>query len=193
MDYSKMLKLLLIAIFLLPISSQAEQEKNKEESGAYQVQPGDVLEISVWKEQELQKEVIIRPDGGMSFPLAGDFRAQGMSLMQIQHILTERLDKYIPDPVVTVAALKLLGNKIYVLGKVNKPGEYAAASYLDVMQALAMAGGTTPFAAINDIKILRRNAQGIEQAVTFRYGDVESGEKLKQNIMLQSGDVIVVP
>ncbi len=163
------------------------------ESKAYQVQPGDILDISVWKEEGLQQEVLVRPDGGLSFPLAGDFKAQGKSLIEIQKIISERLSQYIADPVITVSAKQLLGNRIYVIGKVNKPGEYIVNRYVDVMQALSMAAGMTPFSAVNDIKILRRDKEGKQQAIEFRYGDVEDGEDLEQNIILKNGDVVVVP
>ncbi len=163
------------------------------ESKAYLVQPGDILEISVWKEEGLQQEVLVRPDGGLSFPLAGDFKAQGKSLIEIQKIISERLSQYIADPVITVSAKQLLGNRIYVIGKVNKPGEYIVNRYVDVMQALSMAAGMTPFSAVNDIKILRRDKDGKQQAIEFRYGDVEDGDDLEQNIILKNGDVVVVP
>jgi polysaccharide export outer membrane protein len=163
------------------------------ESKAYLVQPGDILEISVWKEEGLQQEVLVRPDGGLSFPLAGDFKAQGKSLVEIQKIISERLSQYIADPVITVSAKQLLGNRIYVIGKVNKPGEYIVNRYVDVMQALSMAAGMTPFSAVNDIKILRRDEDGKQQAIEFRYGDVEDGDDLEQNIILKNGDVVVVP
>ena len=163
------------------------------ESKAYLVQPGDILDISVWKEEGLQQEVLVRPDGGLSFPLAGDFKAQGKSLVEIQKIINERLSQYIADPVITVSAKQLLGNRIYVIGKVNKPGEYIVNRYVDVMQALSMAAGMTPFSAVNDIKILRRDKDGKQQAIEFRYGDVEDGDDLEQNIILKNGDVVVVP
>jgi len=160
---------------------------------AYQVEPGDILEVNVWKEEGMQQEVLVRPDGGMSFPLVGDFQAQGLSLEQIQKLIAERLQKYISDPVVTVSAKQLQGNKIYVIGKVNKPGEFVVTRYVDVMQALSMAGGMTPFSAVNDIIVLRRDKTGKQRAIEFRYGDIEDGDDLEQNIMLQSGDVVVVP
>ncbi len=184
---------LLILFALVFQNAQAEDSKELSNTKVYTVAPGDVLEITVWKEEGLQKEVLVRPDGGLSFPLVGDFKAQGLSLQQIQKHLVERLVKYIPDPVVTVAALKLLGNKIYVVGKVIKPGEYVTNSYVDIVQALAMAGGMTPFAATNDIKVLRRDASGSQMVLPFKYTDIEDGKQLKQNVILQSGDVIVVP
>ena len=158
----------------------------------YFIQPGDVLEISVWKEEDLKKQVLIRPDGGMSFPLVGDIKAAGKSVADLQNLITEKLTKYMPDPVVTVATIKLDGNKVYVIGKVAKPGEFQANRYLDVVQALSMAGGMTPYAADNKITVLRRE-NGKQRSIPFRYGDIEKGEDLGQNIILQSGDVVVVP
>ena len=158
----------------------------------YLIQPGDVLEVSVWKEENLEKQVLVRPDGGMSFPLVGNIQAAGKSVAELQEVITERLTKYIPDPVVTVSTLKLDGNKIYVIGKVARPGEILANRYMDVVQALSVAGGMTPYAADNKITVLRRE-NGKQRSIPFRYGDIEKGEDLEQNIILQSGDVVVVP
>jgi len=158
----------------------------------YRIGAGDVLEISVWKEDTLKKEVLVRPDGGVSFPLVGNLQAAGKTAAQLQQEITTKLDKFIPDAVVSVALLKVNSNTIYVIGKVNKPGDYIAGSYVDVMQALSMAGGLTPFAAENDIKVLRRENGG-EVALPFYYAQVKKGEKLEQNIMLKGGDVVVVP
>ena len=159
----------------------------------YVIQPGDVLEISVWKEKDLQKEIMVRPDGGLNFPLAGYIQASGKTLEQLQKELTTKLVKYVPDPVVTVSVRQSLGNKIYVVGKVNKPGDFIAIRNVDVMQALSIAGGPTPFAAVNKIKILRRGENGEMKAIPFKYSRVEKGEDLEQNIILQGGDIIVVP
>lgn len=159
---------------------------------AYQLQPGDVLEVSVWKETDLQKEVLIRPDGGFTFPLAGEVDGRGKSVENIRSILTERLQKYVPTPVVTVAVKAIGGNRVYVLGKVNHAGDFPLNRPLDVMQAISLAGGTTPYAAINDIVILRRQNDR-QQAFTFHYSDVARGRNLSQNILLESGDTVVVP
>jgi polysaccharide biosynthesis/export protein len=159
---------------------------------AYRVQAGDVLLISVWKEPELQREVLVRPDGGLSFPLAGDVGAARMTVDELRAFIAERLSKFIPDPVVTVAVKLIGGNRIYVLGKVNRPGEYPFSRPVDVMQALSLAGGTTAFAALNDIVILRRD-NGTQKAIRFRYGEVENGRDLGQNILLRSDDTVVVP
>jgi polysaccharide export outer membrane protein len=158
----------------------------------YEVAPEDVLEISVWKEEGLTKDVVVRPDGGISFPLAGDMQAAGKTAQEIQLEITRRLMKYMAEPVVSVTVMKVAGNKIYVMGKVNKPGEYLAGRYLNVLQALSLAGGLTPFAAEDDIKVVRR--QGDRELVfPFNYAEVRKGRKLEQNILLRGGDVVVVP
>ena len=135
----------------------------------------------------------MRPDGGISFPLVGEVAAAGRTTEQVQETIVGRLSQYVPDAVVTVAVLSVNGNKIYVLGKVARPGEYVVNKNLDVMQALAVAGGLTSFAAENKVRILRRNEDGSQRAIPFRYGAVKDGAQLQTNIMLQSGDVVVVP
>jgi polysaccharide export outer membrane protein len=159
---------------------------------AYRLQPGDVIEVSVWKEPDLQKEVLLRPDGGFTFPLAGEVDARGKSVEDVRAILAERLKRYVPTPVVTVAVKAIGGNRIYVLGKVNHAGEFPFSNALDVMQAISLAGGATPYAALNDIVILRRQ-NGRQQSFSFHYSDVARGRELSQNIQLQSGDTVVVP
>jgi polysaccharide export outer membrane protein len=158
----------------------------------YTVNPGDVLAISVWKEVDLQAEVLVRPDGFFTFPLAGDVQAYGKTVDQIRVSLTEKLARYIPDSVVTVSTLQINGNRVYVIGQVNRPGDFLVNPRVDVMQALALAGGMTPFADRNDITILRRKGH-VRMAIPFRYGDLERGKRLEQNIILQPGDLVVVP
>jgi polysaccharide export outer membrane protein len=161
-------------------------------SVAYQLKPGDVIDVSVWKETDLQREVLIRPDGSFTFPLAGEVDARGKSVENVRSILAERLQKYVPTPVVTVAVKAIGGNRIYVLGKVVHAGDFPLNSSLDVMQAISLAGGTTPYAALNDIVILRRQ-NGRQQALSFHYSDVARGRDLAQNIQLEGGDTVVVP
>jgi len=158
----------------------------------YKINPGDVLQVSVWREEDLQREVLVRPDGKFSFPLAGDIDARNQSVEDIRLKLTESLSRYIPDLVVSVAVLQINGNKVYVIGQVNRPGDFVVNPMVDVVQAISMAGGPTPFAEVNDIKILRRNGGELE-AIEFRYRDIERGKRLFRNIVLQAGDVIVVP
>jgi polysaccharide export outer membrane protein len=159
----------------------------------YIVQPGDVLTISVWKEKDLQGEVAVRPDGGLNFPLVGEIVAAGKTVEQLKTDIATKLAKYVPDPVVTVMVKQVLGNKIFVIGKVNRPGEILVNRNMDVMQALTMAGGPNPYAAVNNIKILRRGANGEQITFRFKYSQVEKGENLEQNIILQGGDTVIVP
>lgn len=188
------IKIRVIAGFILIFGCHlvVEAQDADEPSRKYTVLPGDVLQVSVWREPELQREVLVRPDSAFSFPLAGDVSTHGLSVSDIQDELTKRLSRYISNPVVTVSITDILGNKVYVIGQVNNPGEFVVNPQVDVMQALSMAGGVTPFAATNDIKILRRT--GSEQtALSFKYNDVLKGRNLSQNIILQSGDIVVVP
>jgi polysaccharide export outer membrane protein len=151
-----------------------------------------VLKISVWKDDHLTTEVVVRPDGMISFPLVGDVPAAGRTVEELRLDVSKRLARFIPNPHVSVAVVKLLSFRIYVLGRVNKPGEYLVGHYTDVLQALSLAGGLTPFASENDVKILRRES-GDQRVIPFRYGDVQKGRDLKQNILLQRGDVVMVP
>ncbi len=163
-----------------------------------QLEPGyrlgaeDVLLVSVWKDEQLTREVVVRPDGMFSFPLVGDIQAENQTVDDIRGELVKRLTKYIPNPNVSVAVLKVASYKVYVVGRVNKPGEYVIGHYADVLQALSLAGGLTPFAGENDIKVMRR-VKGEQQAIPFRYGDIRKGKDLEQNILLQRGDVVMVP
>jgi polysaccharide biosynthesis/export protein len=158
----------------------------------YLLQPGDVLQVGVWKETDLQSEIVIRPDGGISFPLAGDLPAAGHTTDELRAELETRVRRLIPDAVVTVEVKSPNGNRVYVIGKVNKPGDFALNRPIDVMQAISLAGGVTPFASTNRIRVLHRD--GARQvSVRFHYSDVARGRHLEQNILLQSGDTVIVP
>ncbi len=159
----------------------------------YEILPGDVMQISVWKEEDLMREVLVRPDGGISFPLAGEIPTKGKTPAQVRAEIAKKLEKYIPEPEVNVAVLQTQGNKAYVVGKVARPGAVLMDQDLDVMQALSVAGGTTTFAKLDEIKILRRNSNGTEVAIPFDYTKVQDGEALETNIVLKQGDVVVVP
>ena len=159
---------------------------------SYKIGPGDVLRISVWKEEGMEQEVLVKPDGGITFPLAGDIQASGLTTQELTEELKSKLRRYIPNPVVTVSVLQSISNKIYVVGKVNRPGEYKATHYMDVLQALSLAGGLTPYAESDEIKVIRRK-DGKKEVFEFDYDEVISGEKLEMNIILEAGDTIAVP
>lgn len=152
----------------------------------------DVLLIAVWKDEHLTKEVVVRPDGFVSFPLVGEVQAAGRTVEEVRADIAKRLAKYIPNPNVSVAAMKVLSYRIYVLGRVNKPGEFLIGHTTDVLQALSLAGGLTPFASENDIRIIRR-INGEQQVIPVPYGDLKRGKSLERNALLQRGDVVMVP
>jgi polysaccharide export outer membrane protein len=160
--------------------------------GTYLLQPGDVLHVVVWKEQELQSEVLIRPDGEISFPLAGQVRASDRTVEDVRVEIEQRLRRLIPGAEVTVGVKSIAGNRIFIVGKVNRPGDFVMNRPTDVMQALSLAGGTTPFADLAGIRVLRRSASG-QSALRFDYDEVQRGRNLEQNILLQGGDTVVVP
>lgn len=164
------------------------------ETGDYQINSGDVLEIFVWNEEALTREVVVRSDGFVSIPLGGEFKAGGQTPAQLGEAITVALGKYLNDkPVVNVSLKSMAGNLIYVLGKVNRPGAYPVTARVDVTQALAWAGGLNEFADEGDIQVLRRDESGAQRALTFDYSDVKTGDNLETNIVLQSGDVVIVP
>ena len=180
---------LLLGVLAAPSLLYGQSSSNE---APYGVQPGDVLNVSVWKEPELQADVLVRPDGGISFPLAGDISASGHTVEEIRSELETRLAHFIPDLVVTVTVQEIVGNRIYVIGAVQRPGPFVMNPTIDVMQALSLAGGTTAFAAVDDIKILRRSSNERE-TFEFDFTEVADGQNLDQNILLKSGDVVVVP
>lgn len=159
---------------------------------SYRIGPEDILKISVWKDESLSKEALVRPDGNISFPLIGDIMASGKAVEELQKEVKERLTPFISDPSVNVEMIKVNYYKIYVLGRVTRSGEYLVGHPPDILQVLSMAGGLTPFAAENQIKIFRRR-NGKEEIFNFRLGDVKSGKHLEQNIILMPGDEVVVP
>lgn len=182
----------LVAFFfscILFLSSQAFALAGE----VYRLNPGDKLEITVWQEEKLKQEVVVLPDGTISFPLVGHVAAAGKTTEDLVVLLRERLSKFIPDSEINVRLIAAEGNKIYVTGEVARPGVFVMTSPTDVMQALSMAGGLTAFAKKNSIIVLRREAGGRSRSLPFEYGDVEDGDNIESNILLQSGDTVVVP
>lgn len=178
--------LLIMAMCLFYQTSFAETEK-------YLINPGDILEISVWNEDALKREVRVLPDGTIGFPLTGTVSASGRSVEALKKELTEKLTEYIAEPVVNIAVKSAEGNAVYVTGQVKNPGKFLMTEPMNVMQILSLAGGLTPFAAGNDIVILRKGSKGAAESIKFEYGDLEEGNSLSKNHLLKSGDVIVVP
>ncbi len=162
------------------------------ERAAYELGPEDVLSIDVWKDEILSRQVAVRPDGRITFPLIGELIAEGRNVNDLTKEINERLSKFVSDPRVTVAVAKVNSYKIYVIGKVNQAGEFLLGQNADVMQALSLAKGLTPFARESSIRILRR-MRGEQKVHDFDYSEVLEGKNLAQNIILRRGDVVMVP
>lgn len=184
-------------LLLVAAAAFGSAAANAQDDG-YRINGGDLLHISVYGEQNLDKDVPVQPDGGIAFPLVGNLNARGMTLKELQGKIAANLreSQYFPnltDNEVTVSMVKATGNSVSVVGQVKQPGTFAYDTQLDVMQALSLAGGLTPFASKSKIKILRRDQAGTQTAILFDYSDVEDGEHLDKNILLRGGDVVVVP
>lgn len=164
-----------------------------EPTASYLLGPGDVVEVSVWRDEALSRTLVVSPDGTLSLPLVGEVAAAGRTLAELKVDLEERLGVYVPDPVLSLDVKQANSLQIYVIGKVNNPGRFLVSCNVNVLQALAMAGGLNPFADKDDIRILREQAAGETQTLDFNYKKVLRGDNLEQNIRLQRGDVIVVP
>ena len=187
-----LLSCLAVVLFVFCGLAFAADEPAAVSPDGYKLRAGDMLVISVWKETDLQGEVLVRPDGGISFALAGELPAAGHTVAELTSMLETKIRKFIPDAVVTVSVKAAGGNRIYVIGKVARPGDFPLIGPIDVVQALTLAGGSTPFANTNAIRILRREGDR-EISIPFRYGDIEHGRRLSQNILLRNGDTVVVP
>jgi polysaccharide biosynthesis/export protein len=180
---TKILFVLATALFYQPSFAETE---------TYLINPGDILEISVWNEDALKREVRVLPDGSIGFPLTGTLAAAGKPVDALKKELTGKLTEYIAEPVVNIAVKSTEGNSVYVTGQVKEPGKFIMTEPMNVMQILSLAGGLTPYAAQDDIIILRKTSKGAE-SIKFQYSDLEEGNSLSKNHLLKSGDVIVVP
>ena len=161
-------------------------------SASYHIGPGDVLEISVWKDESLSRTLTVPPDGIISFPLIGDINSTNLTVNGLRRIVTKKLSEYVADVTVTVMLSEINSLKAYVIGKVNTPGVFAINMNTNVMQLLSMAGGLNPFASAGDIFVLRQEKKSSVK-IPFNYKAVAAGKNLEQNIVIQPGDVVVVP
>ena len=182
-------------LMLISSFASAQIEEQAQETGTYKINAGDVLSLQVWNEPTLSSEQFsVRPDGFVSIPVIGELQAGQKTVAELQQLIAEGLSRYLKDaPTVVISVLASNGNLVYVLGKVGRPGAFPINGPMDVTQALAFAGGLNSFAAENKIKILRRNEEGVQRAIRFKYGQIKDGDKLENNIVLKSGDVILVP
>lgn len=195
----------LLALLLLatPMRAQGEAAKNQNAvppvaaaaaaaDPSYIIGPQDMLDISVWKENELTRVVPVRPDGKISLPLLNDVQAAGLTPSQLAELLTTSLKKFVTNPQVTVIVTQINSQRVYILGEAMRPGAYPLLPGMTVLQALSSAGGFTLFANLKKIYVLRKE-DGKQERFPFNYKNVVNGKNAEQNIALKAGDQIVVP
>lgn len=174
------------------------QERDYDAPSGFMLGPEDVLEITVWKNADLSRTTAIRPDGLISMPIIGDVQASGLTADGLAHRISDRLKQYVAgSPAVSVSVKELNSYSIFVLGEVTKPGKYQAKSYVTLLQAISMGGGFTEYAKKNKLQIVRNRINGDnrlhETRIPVRYDDLLTGKGEPGNIILLSGDTVVVP
>jgi polysaccharide export outer membrane protein len=184
----KLISYALVAIACL-LSAGTQAEENLE---VYRLRHGDSVLVSVWREEGLQKEIRVLPDGSITFPLAGRLAVAGLSSTEVERQLAVKLKEYIPDPVVSVIITGIEGSRVYVLGKVLKPGPVILSAPTTVLQALSQSGGLDKFADGDLIRIIRVTSNG-QEVLPVRYNDLLKGKDLGTNVQLRAGDTILVP
>lgn len=167
-------------------------EANAAVLSGYKLGIGDVVAISVWHNDDLSRIVQVLPDGNISFPLIGDLQVKDLTVAELVALLKEKIEPYVLSPDISVEVQKVNSLMIYVIGKVHRPDRFLLSGNVNVLQALAMAGGLTPFADRDEIKVIRET-NGSSQVFPFDYDAVIQENSLAQNIQLQRGDIIVVP
>lgn len=186
---------LAFALALAGCATQRIETKPQEAppAGPYLIGEGDLIGVRVWKNQELSVEVPVRPDGMISVPLLNDVKAAELTTDQLKAEITTRLSEFITNPDVTIVVLRPDSKRVFVLGEVARPGPVPLSSNLTVIDVLSAAGGFSPFADDDDIRIIRRGEGGAELEFTFDYGAYVRGRAPGTNMLLQPGDKIVVP
>lgn len=189
--------LLLSLVFALPLPAQRKEpaavRAETDPPNAYAIGIGDVLDITVWKNPDLSVSVPVRPDGRISVPLLGDVQTAGMTPLALRQTLTEGFKEYVTAPSVSVVIKEINSRKVFVTGEVETPGAYDLQPRTKVMQALAMAGGLTPYAK-GRVILLRDNRDGQEdQRIEISIDRIISGKRPADNLLLLPGDTLVVP
>jgi polysaccharide export outer membrane protein len=183
---SRVLPLLLVAA-ITPVGA-AETAP----SADYRIGVGDILNIQVWKEADLTREVPVRPDGKISFPLLDDILAAGLTPLELKTTLTEKLRQFVSDPRITVMVQEVNSYKVYLMGEVVTQGALVLKNRTTLVQAISMAGGFTPYARRNEIIVLRNNGKRDER-ILVNYERIVSGKSPEHNLVLEAGDTVVVP
>jgi polysaccharide export outer membrane protein len=188
----KIFQSLAVLVSLMAGSMFAQTLEPPKGSPLYVIQPNDVLQIFVWKEEGLSSKVVVRPDGRISFPLIQDMQAAGMNPGQLKDRIEERLKEYLDVPNVTVIVDAIQSYRVFVMGKVTRPGMLTMERPINVLQALSLAGGLAEFANPTEIVIFRNTGEDTTP-FRFNYQEVIKGKNVSQNMFLRPGDVVVVP
>lgn len=176
-----------------PLSAQPPAARGNEiVEGDYVIGPGDVLQIFVWKEPELTRDVTVRVDGKITVPLLGDLPASGRTPQQLGAELGKALGRFLSAPQVTLGIAQANSSRFYVMGQVNTPGVFPLAGRVTVLQGLALAGGLREFAKAENIQIVRQS-QGVQSFIPINYKRLEDGRDITQNVLLRPGDTVLVP
>ena len=159
----------------------------------YRIGPGDVLNIEVWKDAALSRQVTVLPDGKISFPLIGELTAGDRTVAELKKEIESKISRFVPDSPLTVEVRQVNSLHVYVLGRVNAPGRFILTSNVTVLQALAIAGGPNAFANRSKIRIFREKGGKTTMSPPFDYDEVTAGRNIETNVLLERGDVIHVP
>lgn len=178
------------------VNTLVKQQETKDPSAiskdSYVIGPGDILAINVWREPELSEQIAVRLDGKVSLPLVDDTKAAGLTCAELRSQLAEKYKDYVEVPEVSVTLVESRSKRIYILGKINKPGEYPLQKNMTIVQALSRAGGLSEWADPSDVRLIRK-IEGTEKTFRVDYNAIVSGKDLSQNIQLLPDDTIYLP
>ena len=185
-------KIIFFTMSLLSLCMQVGSAAAAETPEIYELRPGDTVMISVWREDTLIRQVVVLPDGSVTFPLIGRVDAAGLSAPELERNIAAKLKKYLPDPIVTVVVVGIDGSRAYVMGKVARPGPVVINGPITVLQAISLVGGLDRFADEDGIKLIRGKAEG-QKVIAVNFKDIMSGKNVSTNVQLRAGDTLVVP
>lgn len=185
-------RLVVLLTALLAAAAPDLSAQQGPEKGTYQIAPGDVLDVVVWRNKELTLTVMVRPDGFISLPLLGDVRANGLTPVELQVKLEAGLAKTVTAPIVNVIVAKIAGFRVSILGKVRQPGRYDVDTGATALDVLALAGGPNDYANAAGMYLLRQTAAGTYEEIAVRYSTSQEG-KARTNVVVKPGDILIVP
>ena len=185
-------KILFVALTLIMTCMNAQQAIAADKPDIYQLRQGDTVMVSVWREDTLQRQVIVLPDGSITFPLIGRVEVAGLSTPEVEERIALKLKEYFPEPIVSVVIVGIDGHRAYVTGKVLHPGPLTISGPITVLQAISLVGGFDRFADESGIKVIRTKPEG-QEILSVNYRDIISGKNMSTNVQLKAGDTLVVP